>query len=103
MHKNNYLENVIQLQTVISPEGLKLQTCNLLRNYIYSISVRLSSPQCIASTIAEFSIVVINTTSTWRVEGGWGATKWWLTTELSYLPGEMAHKEVPLHSNCHKT
>ena len=32
-----------------------------------------------------------------------GATKWWITAELCIFQGEMAHKEAPLHSNCHKT
>ena len=39
------------------------------------------------------------------MEGGewWGATKWQVTAELCIFQGEMAHKEDPLHSNCHKT
>ena len=35
--------------------------------------------------------------------GWWGATKWRVTAELCIFQGEMAHKEAPLHSNCHKT
>ena len=39
------------------------------------------------------------------MEGGewWGATKWQVTAELCIFQGEMAYKEAPLHSNCHKT
>ena len=39
------------------------------------------------------------------MEGGgwWGATKWRVTAKLCIFQGEMAHKEAPLHSNCHKT
>ena len=32
-----------------------------------------------------------------------GDTKWQVTAELCIFQGEMAHKEAPLHSNCHKT
>ena len=32
-----------------------------------------------------------------------GAMKWRVTAELSNFLGEMAHKEAPLYSNCHKT
>ena len=28
--------------------------------------------------------------------------KWQVTAELSNFQGELAHKEAPLHSNCHK-
>ena len=107
-HKDNYLEkrNWI-IQSVISPEGLKLQACNLQRSYSYSRSIRLSYLQCTASWIScHFRWFFINTTSSYiGVEGGgWrGATKWRVTAELCTFQGEMVHKEAPLHSNCHKT
>ena len=52
-HKDDYLEkrNWI-IQSVISPEGLKLQACNLQRSYSYSRSIRLSYLQCTASWIS---------------------------------------------------
>ena len=52
-HKDNYLEkrNWI-IQSIISPEGLKLQACNLQHSYCYSRSIRLSYVQCIASWIS---------------------------------------------------
>ena len=62
--------------------------------------------------LAEFPTILdsffINTTGTYiGVEGGgwWGATKWQVTAnyKLCIFQGEMAHKEAPLHSNCHKT
>ena len=51
MHKDNYLEkrNWI-IQGVLSHEGLKLHTgLYLLHSYSYSRSIRLPSPQCVAS------------------------------------------------------
>ena len=51
-HKDNYLEKRNRIiQSVISPEGLKLQACNLQHSYSYSRSIRLSYLQCIASWI----------------------------------------------------
>ena len=38
--------------------------------------------------------------------GGWGVVwshKVAVTAELCIFQGEMAHKEAPLHLNCHKT
>ena len=48
-HKDNYLEKRNRIIQRISPEGLKLQACNLPHSYSYSRSIRLSSLQCIAS------------------------------------------------------
>ena len=44
-HKDNYLEKHNRIiQSVISPEGLKLQACDLPHSYSYSRSIRLLSP-----------------------------------------------------------
>ena len=86
-HKDNYLEkrNWI-IQSIISPEGLKLQACNLPLNYSYSRSIRLPSSQCIASWFS--CHVFINTTSAyiWVESGGWGgATKWQVVWKIVYV------------------
>ena len=52
-HKDNYLDKRNWIfQSVISPEGLKLQACNLQCSYGYSRSIRLSYLQCTASWIS---------------------------------------------------
>ena len=52
-HKDNYLEKRDWIiQSVISPEGLKLQACNLQHSYSYLRPIRLSYLQCIASWIS---------------------------------------------------
>ena len=115
IQKDKHLEKCSWIiQSAISPEGLKLQACDLphitIASYLRSSAIcwRLPSPQHRATWLdfLPFMIVFINTTSTYSFRGGgWGvvgAMKWWVTAELSNFQREMAHKQPPLHSNCHK-
>ena len=74
-HKNKYLEirNSI-VQSVISPEGLKLRAYNSLQIYSYLIAIRVPTVQCTDSCFSHhFRLFFINTTSTHiGMEGGGG-------------------------------
>ena len=68
-HKN-YLERYNWIiRSVISPESLKLQACNLPHSYSYSGSIRLSSLQCIAGWIFHHFRLFL---STYIGVEGWG-------------------------------